>query len=606
MKNIKFNSFFKLFLVVFSILFISSFKTEVFAATGIKTSQRIEIINHTKGKYEAYPTPTYNINNVLYFNLDDIAYILKKYPIMFDYKYDFETKEITINKGGVFDFTYSPWGENNEGIKQLSNMKEEVFPTKTTFIVNGIKTTLNGYSNMYGEDYFKLDDMGKLLGFNVQFNPKNKYYYINYNANNNIVILDGYIEETPVGMGDGRWSGVINSYIYDNKNNTFTILNASDGIVSIMTYNSSNFKMLNKKTIKYELPKFGGFLSGNKYNWIVFGESSTKETEDKEVLRIVKYDKQFNRLGSVSLTGKQTFTQIPFDAGSLRMAESPTELAIITSRERYDGHQSNLPIILDIETMSIKNNISAFPENHVSHSFNQFVKYDGRKYEGYNDLGLSWAFLEHGDAYPRGIALNIVEVVKEKHFDPQSNKWFDSSFDVSNENVILDVPGSIGANTTGINIGGFEITNQGHLTAINSVNFDNVKEFGTYSIEYKDSKKNERDIVLISNDMNGKATTNKITNYFGTGKTASIPKLLKISDNKFMVIWQEFGKSTSLKYTFVNEKGILIDKIYDKPDFRMSNVEPIILNNNVVLPVGTTQYKEDKDSYIILYRIPLK
>ena len=345
--------------------------------------------------------------------------------------------------------------------------------------------------------------------------------------------------------------------------------------------------------------KFGGFLNGNKYNWIVFGQDNTEKNNEKEIIRIVKYDKQFNKLASVSLNGKQTYTTIPFDAGTLRMAESPTELAIASSRERYDGHQSNLSIILDIETMKIKNSIGSFPANHVSHSFNQFVKYNNKDYE--YSWHSDWVFLEHGDAYPRGIALNKQVKRTETGKDMYGNKKEVLLQDYREQNI-FPVTGGLGVNTTGINIGGFEVTNTGYLTAINSVNMSDVEEFTTYSIKFKTAKTQERDIILIYVDENGTIKQNKITNYFGKGTTVSIPKLLKINNNKYMVLWQEIRQnSSSLKYTFVNEKGDLIDKIYDKPNLRMSSTEPIILNNYVVLP--TASASENK---VTLYRIPLK
>lgn len=66
-----------------------------------------------------------------------------------------------------------------------------------------------------------------------------------------------------------------------------------------------------------------------------------------EVIRIVKYDKSWNRLGQASVYGANT--KVPFKAGAVRCAESGGMLYIHTCHEMYkhtDGknHQANMSI----------------------------------------------------------------------------------------------------------------------------------------------------------------------------------------------------------------------------------------------------------------------
>ena len=250
----KINKILIVFLMILCILQISPFKEDVFAATGIKTSQRIEVKDSLTGTYKAYPTPTYNINNKLYFDLHNIAWILKETPIMFDYKE--ENNNIIIQKGYASSSIriYSPWGENNEGLKYLTNQKEEATPIKVNFYVNEKNISLNGY-DIYGQKLFRLEDLSGILNFKVTLNPKNKYYYIDYNKTDEIILIDGKIDEEILDSGHGRYVSVINSYIYDNKNNTFTIVNGNKEKVSIMIYDSNTFKKLSEKSVKNELPK---------------------------------------------------------------------------------------------------------------------------------------------------------------------------------------------------------------------------------------------------------------------------------------------------------------------------------------------------------------
>ena len=117
-----------------------------------------------------------------------------------------------------------------------------------------------------------------------------------------------------------RWQDVINSYIYDNGNNTFNTVDYNNKEITVSTYNSSDYKLIYTKSVPFELEKFGGFYSGEKYNYIVFGQNNAEESDSKEVIRIVKYDKDFNRLAQASVN--DCYTNSPFDAGTLRDRKS--------------------------------------------------------------------------------------------------------------------------------------------------------------------------------------------------------------------------------------------------------------------------------------------
>lgn len=56
--------------------------------------------------------------------------------------------------------------------------------------------------------------------------------------------------------------------------------------------------------IKYELPKFGGYFKGKDARYIVFGQNNHESDNTKEVVRVVKYDDDWNKLGQCSITSK--------------------------------------------------------------------------------------------------------------------------------------------------------------------------------------------------------------------------------------------------------------------------------------------------------------
>ena len=186
-----------------------------------------------------------------------------------------------------------------------------------------------------------------------------------------------------------------------SKNERGTYLEAfADGeYVNITKYGpSGDFR--GSMPIKYELPIFGAVFSGKDYNYIAYGNMNKEENSSKESIRIVKYSKEWKRISSVSLKGGKTKAIVPFHASSARFAENGNQLILHTGRLRFkssDGlnHQSNLSVYINTATMKVTYVSALFPENHVSHSFDAYVRFDGN----------TAVFLDLGDGSPRSVVL---------------------------------------------------------------------------------------------------------------------------------------------------------------------------------------------------------
>ena len=370
-------------------------------------------------------------------------------------------------------------------------------------------------------------------------------------------------------ISTARWSSPKKSYICENSDGTLTVVDVSGSAVSASVY-SQSFELISpiQAQIGFELPVFGGFYSGEKYNYIVFGDTNADEDDSKPVYKIVKYDKSFNRLGGVAVTGGECFTTVPFDAGTVAMSESGNELVIHTSRERYkssDGlnHQSQLTIIVDTENMQVTNSLKLFQENHVSHSFNQFALHDGG----------ARVLLDHGDAYPRSVVMH---------------KQTASGYSEMN---LFTIPGAVGANCTGVTVGGFEASENNYIAAINTIDHSKATEYGNFSITGID--KDERDIVLL---ISAKSNTDEanvrkvyLTDYSGKNKLGSTPYLVKMRDGIFAVLWEEYTYSgnsasfSSVKYAVVDEKGSLLCDIGALTDSRLSaDCNPVFSADRII------------------------
>lgn len=521
----------------------------------------------------------YNINGNNYFKLRDLADEFSESANNFDVVWNETAKQVELITGKDYSGTTGNYNPDTSAVNAVESSSK--------LIINGKETNVTAY-NINGNNYYKLRDLGENLGFDVRWQQETDTIFL-YALDENMHIAERGNYEPPKSQTDNgmditfvpiksfvntlmtsdvstaRWSNVIENYIVKDNDGTFYSQYSSGDYIYIDTYDSKTYKLLNTQKVETELDLFGGFYSGEKYNYIVFGQNNTEENDEKEIIRIVKYDKQFNRIDDCSIKGEESFTTKPFDAGTVRMAENGNELTIHTSRERYttnDGlnHQSQLTIILDTDTMKTKNYLGEFQKNHVSHSFNQFAQYDGDKL----------ILVDHGDAYPRSIVLN---------------KESGSEF---TEVDLFKIPGAIGANCTGVTIGGFEISDTNYLVAINSIDHNKVTEYTSYEMIGLDL--DERDIILLTCDKNTNSVKQiKFTDYINNNMLGSTPYLVKIDDNRFMLMWEEFiynnknAESNGMKYVEIDGNGNKLTEIMHNKNFNLSSdCKPQVIDNQIV------------------------
>lgn len=293
-----------------------------------------------------------------------------------------------------------------------------------------------------------------------------------------------------------NWAAPVKSYLYENHLGGVTRVEYTDNKIIVEDYDS-RYHLRSARNIPMELPIWGGFFSGKDYHFVVFGQANPSQDNGAEVVRIVKYSKDWQRLGHASLTGANTTT--PFKAGSLRCAEYGGYLYIRTCHEMYassDGrnHQANMTIVVRQSDMAVTDSYHVVMNSkvgYVSHSFNQFVLID-------QDQNL--VTLDHGDAYPRSIVLMRYNDAKA------GGERFSGSVSSS---ALVDLPGASGDNYTGASIGGFAETASGYVTAFN---YDGIGGHG------------KREIYIGFTHKNGlTSAVNKITESAGMYTPVLVP-----------------------------------------------------------------------------------
>ncbi len=123
------------------------------------------------------PTEAYNIDGSSYFMLRDVAMALKDTPYEFSVRYDKNAdKIITTTGGSKYQVTGSELKIGNK--QNNATAKTTTSNYSHDFVEQSANVT--GY-NIAGNNYYKLRDLGEIMGFDIEWNSRTKTISINLN-----------------------------------------------------------------------------------------------------------------------------------------------------------------------------------------------------------------------------------------------------------------------------------------------------------------------------------------------------------------------------------------------------------------------------------------
>lgn len=266
----------------------------------------------------------------------------------------------------------------------------------------------------------------------------------------------------------------VTSYLYANSSGGLTRVEYTGGKIIAEDYDSA-YSLTASRTVPAELAVWGGFFAGSDANYFIFGQNNPSQSKSAEVIRIVKYSKDWQRQGQASVQGANT--AVPFDAGSVRCAEYGGYLYIHTCHTKFtseDGfqHQSNMTLQVRESDMTLAD---AFYDTwvvdwgYVSHSFNQFILVDQNQYlvtldQSDSDSMTMGANYQAKDVNARGIMLIRYDKTGNKAGQPKFTGKGQYWCSFTN---VQPFAGSSGQNHTGASIGGFAETSNGYVSAYN-------------------------------------------------------------------------------------------------------------------------------------------
>ncbi len=153
-------------------------------------------------------------------------------------------------------------------------------------------------------------------------------------------------------------------------------------LIEEYTFHNGQFELQLTRSIPYELDIWGGFYEGKDAYYLITGKDNKAEDDHAEIIRVVRYDKNWNRIGAASITGNPDMfggeVRYPFDVGCVNTAEVNGSLYIVTGHEGYvdpeynQGHQGFLMVQVDEKSMKGK-----IVKADLWHSFSQYIATDG-------------------------------------------------------------------------------------------------------------------------------------------------------------------------------------------------------------------------------------
>ncbi|MGN0395136.1 MAG: leucine-rich repeat protein [Coprococcus sp.] len=341
-----------------------------------------------------------------------------------------------------------------------------------------------------------------------------------------------------------------------------------DGNKIGIEYYDNNFNILRKKSINMELSIWGGFYAGSNAYYIVEGQDNTAESDTAEVVRVIKYDTNWNKKGTAKITSNTKLfggeVRYPFDCGCVEMTEHDGTLYIVTGHEGYvdptynQGHQGFLMITVDEASMT-----GQIADCDLWHSFAQYITCKGsnlyvlEQSEGSRYTKLSRYNTEN---------LNSISIPVLEYGGSHTSAWAISCY----------------ASVDGMALSSDNVLCLG--TSIDQSDYDNVSSDTAHNIYLT---------VTPMSDFSEDATTVKwLTNYSGNGKSFLGTKITKINDNRFMVSWEEYetsqtasiddGLSSSiLHYVFIDGKGTKVSREFTAAA-PISDCKPVVKGSKIV------------------------
>lgn len=358
-----------LFLVIF-FSFMSNQTPAVLDASSNVNSAEDSITVQVNNEWVEFDHPPIIVNNR---TLVPIRAVLEKIGATVNWNH--ETQKIIIIKDDLtlelmIDYPYLE-----------TNILEE------SFIPLDVSPTLHEQRTL-----LPLRHIMEAIGAEVHWDEEEKIISITYEE---FVYLVNHYDTSQTGISNYARVSNLQQFSYKDKGIAYGYL--KDNRLHIHTPE-------NTLVFSQKYPLLGDIISDDEgYLYVIWGSANETSNKQAHTTFITKYSPSGKEIKTNGFEGysspwngsEDANTQLPFRAGNSVSIIHEDKLLNYHAKKRYDGHQSDGLIGVDINTM----NALDLPETTFSgHSFNQDLIFS----EKINDF----LFASHGDAYARGFMVN--------------------------------------------------------------------------------------------------------------------------------------------------------------------------------------------------------
>lgn len=327
--------------------------------------------------------------------------------------------------------------------------------------------------------------------------------------------------------------------------------------------------------------EWGGlYAAPDGHVYVLVGNLNEAENDAVDVIAVRKYDPNWKLVGTATVKGgeAQLFKGIwsPFWASAAHMALVGDRLVVHMGRGMYGNggvrHQSNFTFEVDVATMTTRTfddlNGTKWDSPYVSHSFQTLVTTHG------SDL----VFVDHGDAYPRAIRMNVIRGY------PQQRKPVETD--------LMTFNGAIGDNATGASVTGLVSGPSGVVVVGNSVRHEPGAAFNPTG---------KRNVFTIAADPKTGAHQRRwLTSIAPAGSDdVGHPRVVTLAPDRFAVLFTVKGtKSSRLEYRLLDSTGaVLAQRRFAGVDMP-AGAEPIAHGGRILWVGADPDSFDDDDNYL--------
>ncbi|MCQ2531277.1 MAG: DUF4214 domain-containing protein [Saccharofermentans sp.] len=358
------------------------------------------------------------------------------------------------------------------------------------------------------------------------------------------------------------------SYLFD-RGNSFERVEWYDSNLLVETF-TKDFVYVGGKTIDKSLltpsgsdlseTKFGSVYYGSQYNFVLTGVNNIDEDNNKIVIRVTKFDKEWNYLGKCELSNNDGVTVYSvFSFSAVGMAEVNGQLYIGYGRLGFDTgdglhHQGKQNLIINISDMSYV----AGTYNYW-HSFAQYMTVcNNMVYQAELSDGTRSIFVENqipsqyknnwGGAAAGGDKSG--DVIKF---------WRTNAYGVWSYSTYTNLRGVTSSNTknTLITYGdGYNIDHQAMTDATKDLDLSQISDVVN---NFTSGKQSNVWVASTSIDDMDKSTVKYITDISDNQSIKNV-QMVKVNDNKFVCMWTIITYSGSPTYeTIYSMQYVVLD-----------------------------------------------